>query len=399
MYIRRRVSQRLVAGSVLSRAPRLLLVLVLLLGVARVSAAPARFKGDFVLGVGTPLTGSEANYGIGILDAIKMAAADTNGKGGVLGYQVKVLPFDTKGDPATGVAGAHYFISQNVNAVIGFFNSDICVPTSSILLRAHLPLISDNCSTPKLAQMALPNFVRITGDDAYEGYTQGTFARQYLHAKTASVLQDEEIFGQAFADAFVKRFKQLGGTIVSYDGVPADGTDFSSVLTKIKSLHPDVLEFSGFFQAAGLIVKQARQLSISSTYLTDSSQVGPDYLRVGGAAAIGSYLTDLPNSLTSNNPVAKAYNKEFQAKYHLSSSDVYTNAYDAFLATQHAVQLAKSIQPADLLKVLHKVSFLGATGQVSFLANGDRAQINYVVDKVLTGGTFKPVYHVTTTLK
>jgi branched-chain amino acid transport system substrate-binding protein len=97
--------------------------------------------------------------------------------------------------------------------------------------------------------------------------------------------------------------------------------------------------------------------------------------------------------------VAKAYNKEFQAKYHLASSDVYTNAYDAFLATIQTVQLAKSIQPADLLKVLHKVSFLGATGQVSFLANGDRAQINYVVDKVLAGGVFSPIFHMSTTLK
>jgi len=346
---------------------------------------------DFVLGIGLPLTGSNATYGVASLDAEKLAVSYVNAHGGVLGHPIKVVTWDTKADPATGVAGAQNFASRHVNAVVGFFNSDVTVPAIRILKNAGIPLFGDNPSTPQLAGMHLTNFIRITGDDALEGVIQAQYAIQKLHAKTAVALNDQETFGEAFAQAFVNEFKKEGGTVLDYEGIDPTANDYSAILSKIKSLNPDLLEFSGFYQPAGLLVKQARQMGVKATFITDSAVYGDKYLGIAGDAAVGSYMTNLPLGSSGSSTMEQYLASNMMSKYNIKADPIDANAFDAVLAVWYAAQKAGSIAPADLIKVMHSISFDGATGQVSFLPDGDRAQVDYSIDEVTPQLKYKAV--------
>ncbi|MGH7118771.1 MAG: hypothetical protein ACREFP_07260, partial [Acetobacteraceae bacterium] len=72
--------------------------------------------------------------------------------------------------------------------------------------------------------------------------------------------------------------------------------------------------------------------------------------------------------------------------------------FDTALDVWHAANDAKSIEPAALIKVMHNVSFEGITGKVSFLPNGDRAEVRYTVDQVQPDNSYKVVYTYEKTL-
>lgn len=363
-------------------------------GSSSPSATPSS---PFLLGAAMPLTGSQASYGTALYDAQKLAATYINQHGGILGHHLTLLPWDTKADPATGVAGAEDFVSKHVNAVVGFFDSDVTIPSVRILENNHIPLFGGNPSTPELADLHLNNFVRITGDDAYEGMVQAIFARKVLHAKTAVVLEDEEIFGEAFATAFKQNFIQRGGRVLEYEGVNPTDNNYSAVLTQVKALHPAVLEFSGFYQTGGLIVKQARAMGITSTFLTDSAVYGPQYLSIAGPAAVGSYMTNLPLASVSS-PLATYLQTQMKKQYGLTTDPIDANAFDAVIAVWQAAKLAHSIQSSALIRVMHQVHFTGATGPVSFTPDGNRAQLNYTVVEVTPQMTYKTVFHYRATI-
>ncbi len=374
------------------RAPSSILGLgALVMAVSLSACGTSSGSKDFLLGVGLPLTGSNATYGTASLDSDKLAVEYINAHGGVLGHPIKLITWDTKADPATGVAGAQNFVSRHVNAVVGFFNSDVTIPAIRILEQANIPLFGDNPSTPKLAALHLTNFIRITGDDALEGLIQAQFAYKKLHAKTAVVLNDEEAFGEAFAQAFADEFKKEGGTVLDYEGIDPTDNDYSAILSKIKSLRPDLFEFAGFYQPAGLLVKQARQEGITSTFITDSAVYGDKYLGIAGKAAVGSYMTNLPIGSAKSTPLEQYLATNLQSKYTIKADPIDANAFDAVMAVWYAAKKANSIAPADLIKVMHDVTFQGATGEVSFLPDGDRAQVDYTIIEVTPEMKYKTI--------
>lgn len=385
--------------TVLTRTSRLTCALTAVIAVVALAAGCGSSTGNdsnksFVVGAGLPLTGNEAQYGTAIKKAEQAATSYVNAHGGVQGRKLQLSFWDTKSDPATGVAGTHYFISHHVNAVVGYFDSDVTIPSVKLLQQADIPLFGDNPSTPALATMKLKNFVRITANDKNEGQVQATFVAQKLGEKTAAVIDDSEIFGQAFASAFTSTFTKAGGKVLKRFSTEAATTDFGSILNQISSLHPEVVEYSGFNPAAALLVKQMRAAGIKAAYITDSSQYGAQFTNVAGKAAAGAYMTNLPSGGPAGGTSKKlfSYLQSALSKSGTSVVPIYANSFDAVLTVQQAAKQAKSTDGKDLIGVMHKVSFDGATGHVSFLSDGDRAQVRFTVVQVQPNLKYKTVY-------
>lgn|GEM_PF-3698106 len=375
------------------------LVAATTLGVAACGGTPASSasKSPFLLGEAMPLTGSEGQYGVGLKQAEGIAVSYINKHGGILGHPIKVTQWDTQAEPALGIAATQSMISDHVNAVVGYFDSAVTIPSVPLLAKAQIPLFGGNPSTPALATMHLKNFVRITGNDKNEGSVQATFVYKKLGLRTAVVIDDNETFGDAFAAAFVQRFESLGGKILSRYTTTVNTTDFTSVIAAMKTVNPQIVEYAGFDPAAALLLKQMRAAGMTTKYITDSSQYGSGFTSVAGSAATGAYMTNLPIGGVSSS----FYNYlkgQMQAQYGQAVTSIDANGFDAVLAVWKTAELAHSIAPAKLIAFMHKVSFVGATGRVSFLPDGDRAQIRYTVVEVTPQAGFSTVYTYATTL-
>ena len=320
-----------------------------------------------------PLTGSEGQYGVGLKQAEGIAVSYINNNGGILGHKIKVSLWDTQAEPALGIAATQSMISAHVNAVVGYFDSDVTIPSVPLLEKAKIPLFGGNPSTPALATMHLTNFVRITGNDKNEGTVQATFVRQKLGLSKVVVIDDNETFGDAFAAAFVQEFQALGGKIAAQYTTTVATTDFTSLIAKMKTLNPQLVEYSGFDPAAALLLKQMRAAGMTAKYITDSSQYGSGFTSLAGSAAVGAYMTNIPTGGASSS-FATYLQDQMQKLYKQSVTTIDANGFDAVLAVWRTAELAHSIAPTQLIADMHKVTFEGATGKVSFLADGDRAR-------------------------
>jgi branched-chain amino acid transport system substrate-binding protein len=348
-------------------------------GVATAHRAPAA---PIVIGFANPLTGSEASYGVSDYDAVKLAAAQINNSGGVLGRQIKILPYDTKGDVATGVAGANYFVSQHVTAVIGFFNSSISLPASAILHRADIPMVSAASTNPKLTEQGFHNVFRVCGTDNFQGTDEADFLYKVLHKTTAVAINDEEVYGQGVSQYFAAEFKKDGGKILAAEGVSANQTDFSSLLTQIKSLKPQVVQFGGFYTAAGLLVKQMRGLGLKAVFMSDDGTIGPEYTQIGGAATIGTYVSSEPSPQIV--PSARTFVKQYVARYHQQPTEFAGYNYDALEILAHAIKVAKTTAAAGIIKALaHTKNYHGVTGTITFNSIGNNIAATYDIFKVV----------------
>jgi ABC-type branched-subunit amino acid transport system substrate-binding protein len=97
------------------------------------------FIGTIKIGALLPL-----NLPIGqmMLNAIQMAVDEINAEGGVLGYKVEVVTYDTEwtGDKAN--AGYKYLAEQGVKVVVGVFGSHEALAIMDLLQLYEVPVIA-----------------------------------------------------------------------------------------------------------------------------------------------------------------------------------------------------------------------------------------------------------------
>lgn len=360
------------------------------------ATAPVAAASQFVVGFANPITGAEATYGVSDQHAVEMAAAQINKAGGVLGQQIKIISCDTQATPAIGVACANAFVSDHVNAVIGFFNSSISIPASAILHTANIPMVTGASTNPTLTLQGFKNVFRLCGTDNYQGAVEADFAYKQLHVKRVVVLNDEETYGQGVSSFFSSTFKKLGGTVVAPQGINAAAADFSSVLTQIKGITPAIqaIQFGGFNPAAGLLVKQARALGITVPFITDDGVIGPLFYQTGGAATVGSYLSSAPSPqdlahVKGASKPAQTFLKAYVAKYGQPTNFAAYN-YDCLYVLASAAKAEHGTSAGDLIKGLaatHK--YQGVTGIVNFNKIGNNVTPQYLMYKVQSNGANK----------
>src|SRR4051795_8646120 len=99
------------------------------------------------IGLEGPLTGSQSDIGIGMLEGAQLAAEQINAAGGVLGRQVAIIPIDDAADPAVGVAAAKAAITAGLDGVVGPYNSGVGLETLPLYLKHKLVPIRLTSST------------------------------------------------------------------------------------------------------------------------------------------------------------------------------------------------------------------------------------------------------------
>ena len=111
----------------------------------------------FRLGGVAPATGEAATYGISCHQGLKLAVAEWNARGGVLGRQIKLYFADDKGDPAEGATVFAKLIEQNhVSGIVGSVMSKVSLAGAPICQAARVPMISPTSTHPKVTEVGGP---------------------------------------------------------------------------------------------------------------------------------------------------------------------------------------------------------------------------------------------------
>ncbi len=91
-----------------------------------------------------------------------------------------------------------------------------------------------------------------------------------------------------------ERFTKSGGKVLARETVNSGEQDFSSLVTKVKQLNPDVVFWSGYYNGSSLLTKQLRQAGVKSRLLLSDANNTADYLNIAGSAAEGALILSPP---------------------------------------------------------------------------------------------------------
>lgn len=349
------------------------------------------------IAIALPLTGDIAALGQGIKRAAALAMEEAQQAGRFKDYKVSTVIFDDRSDPKEAVDVANRIVSDpSVMAVIGHFNSGCSIPASQVYAKHHVAMISPAASNPKLTLQQLDpswrhpkSIFRVNTTDDVQGPYAADFAVKTLGLKRAAIIHDKTAYGQGVAEEFRKQYVADGGTVLSFDGISVADKDFNALLTRIRDLKPQVIYWGGDYAGGGLVVRQARGVGEKAQIILSEANYDPEYLRVAGPAAEGSYVTFLgspPHLL----PSAKAFIEKYQARFPGEEM----KAYDAYgyEAMSIALQVLEQVGPDrdKIIAALPAIDFPGVIGGTKFDSKGDTLNRTITLFHV-KDGKFQPV--------
>lgn len=343
------------------------------------------FAGAETLKIGTmgPLTGPYAADGNDIKNGAQTAVDVFLEQGGIPGFDtIKLLPQDTACDPRQAVAAANKLINEEADAVVGSYCSSATLPASQVLDEENIIMITPASTNEMVTTRGLPYMFRMCGRDDDQSTIALDFMQKKLGSKSIYIVDDKTAYSQGLADNVEELSKKRGLKVLGHEHVNQGDKDFSAILTKVKSMNPDVFYMSMQNSATGaLMLIQAKRMGIKAEVVAQDAVYHPQLIDIAKNAAEGVYLT-----FGFIDDSAPAY-KEFLAKYEpkFGSPGAYSGyAYDSAMAYLKAVKAAGTTAPEKVKEEMMKLDYDGATKHIKFKPNGDSGS-NYIIRKVKDG--------------
>ena len=334
---------------------------------------------DMVVKIGHvgPTSGGIAHLGKDNENGARMAIEELNAKGTTIGgkkIKFELLAEDDAADPKQGTAVAQKLVDSKVMGVIGHLNSGTSIPASKIYSDAGIPQISPSATNPKFTRNGYKTTFRVVADDVHLGGTLGRYAVKELKGKSIAVIDDRTAYGQGVAEEFEKAVKASGGSIAERQFTTDKATDFTAILTAVKSKNPDVVFFGGMDAVAGPMIRQMKQLGITAKFMGGDGICSGELPKLAaGSMADGQVVCAEAGGVEGSQKAGmEDFYKRFKAKYNADVQVYAPYVYDAVNVMVAAMVKAGSAEPAKYLPVLAKTEgFKGVTGTISFDEKGD----------------------------
>jgi len=289
-------------------------------------AGAAEAKDKVKVGFIGPLTGGVSANGLGGRNsadlAVRLRNADPKAK---YEYELVVLDDECKPNVAVQVA-TKMAAEKDIVAAATHYCSATAIATVDTYHKFGFPVIVWGAVLPDItyrnnyAEVHRVNGTMINQNDANAELISS------LGYKTVAVIHDTTDYGKGHNEYFSKSLEKIGkAKIVGTFGVTADQQDFTTELTKIKALNPDVIYFGGLTPIGVRIRSQMDKLGIKAVFDGTSGIVSDSYIQGLGPLAEGT-LAFREGAPTEKLPGGKF----FMEKYNEQKYENPPEAYGAF---------------------------------------------------------------------
>lgn len=346
-------------------------------------------NGQVKVGVLQSLSGTMAISEVTVKNATVLAIDEVNASGGVLGRKIVPVIEDGASDPAVFAQKAQKLIQEDkVVTVFGGWTSASRKAMLPVFERFHsllwypVQFEGNECSPDIMYSGAQPN-------------QQILPALQWameLGKKRIFLLGSDYVFPRTANFILKKHIVHDGGTVAGEEYVPLGGTDFSSVIAKIKIAKPDIIfntlngdsNVSFFKQMAAAGITSAK-LPVMSFSIAEQEAHAMGPTLVAGSYAAWNYFQSLENPL--NQKFVAAYKRSFGRDSVVD--DPMVHGYEDVLLWAAAVKKAGSFDPQKVRAAAVQLDWQNSPmGKVKFADNQSLYQTAYV-GKLQSDGQFK----------
>ena len=340
--------------------------------------------GNTKIGVILSMTGELASYSAPMKQGMDLAAQE-NGKDKSNPIELKYA--DSKAEAKTAVGALMQMSSvDKINYFIGDISSTTTLAMIPVIESNKAFLLSPGASSPKLSGIS-QLFARNYPSSLDESLKSAEYGFNVLKKTKAIVVYVNSEFGIGLKDAFVKRFQQLHGTILSTETYDFGNVDFRTLIIKLKSAAPDLIYLAGNQKEMGNFMKQLKESGYNCSIISNISFLEPDCLNIAQSAAEGVMVPVAyynPKDTTDKSSVD--FSKLFKQKYHTDPTAANAVGYDAVTLIYAAIKKVGNDPQKVAAYIRNLKDYNGALGKFSF-ENGD---INMkTVFKIIKDG--KPV--------
>ena len=383
-------------------------VACLLAGLLAAGPGPATaqaLQGQVIrIGIGAPLTGGAASFGVEMKNAVELAIEDQNRAGGVLGAKLEAAVFDDEASDAKGQAGATTLCQDAaVLGVVGHVNSNVSISASSVYAACGLAMLTPMSSNPGVTDRGLPNVFRLTNRDDHKGPGLAAYLYRRAGKRRAVVVDDQTAYGRGLADLFAGAFAKLGGTVVARPTVKVGDRDFQTLLAGLPAGF-DVMFFGGIAEAPYLL-QQMRERGVNQLFACgDGCWNVKGFIQPAGAAATrgeGVLILSAAPAI-GRVPGSAAFGERYTQRFG-PIANYALNSYDSARLVIVAIQQAASARGGvpsrgEVVAALRRLQYQGIAyaRPVTWDGKGDNTAAVIFVN-VVEGDRFKEVGEITRT--
>lgn len=341
---------------------------------------------EIVIGGNFELTGGVASYGQSNYNGVKMAIDQFNEAGGLNGKKIKFVVTDNKSESSEAMNATVKLISQDkAIALIGPSTSAPVLASAQVVTDKKIPLLTPTGTNEKITVndgKVREYLFRSCFIDPLQGNVMGIFAANTLKAKNAAIFLDSSSdYSKSIAAVFTTTFEGLGGKVVSNEAFLAKDTDFRATLTKIKQTNPDVVFVPAYYQEAGMIVRQAREMGINATFLGVDGWDSPKLAEIAGADVLNNTFFCNHYSSQNNDPMIEKFVAEYKKKFNQEPDAFAALGYDGGLVMIDAIKRAKTLDSKGIRDALEQTKNLKVvTGNLSIDENHNSSKDIVIIE-------------------
>ncbi|GJL82134.1 MAG: branched-chain amino acid ABC transporter substrate-binding protein [marine bacterium B5-7] len=374
------------------------------ISVLAFTSAEAKVEGDTItLGSAISLSGKYSSNGVDTQNGYNLAVKVINEAGGVKvdgkSYKLKVDYYDDESTPARTAQLVERLVNQDgVQFVLGPYSSPTTIAAAPIIEKYKIPMIEAEGASRALfnkgyrylfavlstSEQYLASAVALAAEMAEKNGKKPSDVR-------VAMVFENDAFSLDVRAGVVEDMAKFGMQTVIDDKMPADLSDISATLTKVKALKPDLLVISGHNKGAVTAARQIKELQVDVPMIAMTHCEGAKIVSQFGPSADG-YLcpTQWAETLSYEDKYfgsAGDFDKLFKSTYEGYKNVPYQSAQAAaaVIVWKEAFEHANSFDPEKVRDAIASTDMTTFYGPIKFSEAGNNIAKPMVLRQVQDG--------------
>ena len=376
------------------------------LAVSLATPAMARVDGDTItLGSSISLTGKYATNGLHTQRGYDYAVKVINEAGGVKvggkSYKLAVKYYDDESTPARGAQLAERLIQQDgVEYMLGPYSSGMTKAIAPVSEKFGVPMVeAEGASRSLFTQGYKYLFAVLSTSEQYLATAIDFAAEKSSDPKTVKIALafEGDPFSMDVRAGVMDKINEYGMKVIIDDQLPADLSDMSTTLTKVKAMKPDALIISGHAKGAATAARQIDEMKVNVPMIAlthcEAAKVQEKFPKTSNGFLCPTQWVE---TLSKSDPMfgsAADWNAGFKADYPSYTSVPYQSAQAsaAVYVFKEAFEAANSFDKDKLRDAISAVEMETFYGDIKFSAQGNNIAKPMFMRQIDSSGTYNLV--------
>jgi branched-chain amino acid transport system substrate-binding protein len=255
---------------------------------------------------------------------------------------------------------------DQVHLLIGPYSSPLTFAASTVAQKHGIPMVATEANSTAIFTRGFTWLVGVIDDGPKWSNHYFDLLKTAAKAKTIGFIIQDTLHAKEVGSGAVPKAREIGLEVLSEETVQANTTDFTPIITKLKSANPDIIYVSAFPPFAIGFYRQALELGLNPR----------EYHIIHHGAAFRNAVGEAhANYVTGENYWMPGITYGTPAVFEdvLQRTGIRVEDYPwasihmfAFEAIRAAVEQAESLEPAALLSALKGLDIMTIGGRLRF---------------------------------